>query len=86
MSDYDTIEPQAIEVGISPLYDGVTIVLEHGGQITLVILPAAAALGHAEMLRHAANKALTRGNKVMSGRLIEQKEVVARAKPEVLDS
>ena len=86
MSDYQTIEPNAFEVGISPLFDGVTIVHEHDGHKTVVVLPPAAALGYAEMVRQAANKALERGPKVRTGKTIDSKEIVPRVRSERLDS
>ena len=86
MSDYQTIEPNAFEVGISPLFDGVTMILEHDGHKTVVVMPPAAALGCSEMMRQAANKALEQGPKVKTGRSIDQKEIVPRPRPERLDS
>jgi hypothetical protein len=87
MSDYQTIEPQAVEVGISPLFDGVTHVFEHDGQVTVMFLPAAAALAFADMVRCAANKILVHGVVIRpDARPIDAKEIVQRARPEGLDS
>ena len=86
MSDYETIEPQAFEVGISPLFEGVTIVFEHEGRKTVVVMPAAAALGCGEMMRQAANKSLAQGTRAKTGKTIDKKEIVPRIRPERLDS
>jgi hypothetical protein len=87
MSDYQTITPHAVEVGISPLFNGVTHVFEHNGQVTVMFLPAAAALAYAEMVRCAANKILTHGVVIRpDARPIDVKEIVQRARPEGLDS
>lgn len=85
MGDYDTIEPQNIDVGVSPLFDGVTSILEHGGKLTVVVIPPAAALAYAEMIRQAAHRALE--GRVGRGRMeINEKDMVPRSKPERLDS
>jgi len=86
MSDYQTIEPNAFEVGVSPLFDGVTIVLEHDGQKTVIVLPASPALCYAEMVHQAAEKALKRGTAVKAAKPIDSKEIVPRARGERLDS
>lgn len=85
MGDYDTIEPQSVDVGVSPQFDGVTSVLEHGGKYTVVVMPPAAALAYAEMVRQAAHKAL-QGRVKQGVMTIREKDIVPRDKPERLDS
>ncbi len=86
MSNHQTIEPEAFEVGVSPLFEGVTSIMEHDGHTTVVVLPPAAALAYAELLRQAAHKALERATMVRSGKTIDRKEIVPRLRGERLDS